>query len=304
MPSLIATITQFIVLHAVGSGVVDSIATADTPAAQQLALQRSRRADHQEPPPSVAKDWSVETLDVGAPLHLLRDDHPSVMLYLHGGAYVTGPNTQQWRMAAMLAQDAGVDLAVLSYGLAPEAQVDAAIAATTASLDALAERYDTVTLFGDSAGGGLAVASMQAQRDRGGPLPALAVLFSPWVDAVLDAPELAEAEQRDILLSIEGLRGCARLFGGDLPLDDPRLSPLRAPLHGLPTVLIHVGTDELLLQDIRHFQAELQAAGVPSELHEHEGMQHDFFLFPCPESSRVMASMAAKLRQAAALSED
>ncbi len=156
-----------------------------------------------------------------------------------------------------------------------------------------------VSIFADSAGGGLALSTLQAQKDRGATQPAISVLFSPWVDATLDAPDVMALEEQDILLSIDGMRACARLFAGDLPLDDPRLSPLRGDQHGLPPLVLHAGTRELLLPDIQRLHGALQAAGVQSELQVHEGMQHDFYLFPCRESRQVMASMAEALRGAA-----
>jgi acetyl esterase/lipase len=299
MPSLAAKLTQLVLLHTVGSGVVDGIGLAGTAEERQRALERYRRHDQQEPPGFVARGWSRERLDVGAPLQLLGKRRPGVLLYLHGGSWVVGPNTQQWRTAAMLADEAGLDLAVLIYELAPEGNIDQAIEASVMSLDLLAQRYERTLLFGDSAGGGLALSSMLAQRDRGGPQPAMALLFSPWVDARLDAPDVLALEDDDVLLSTAGPRACAHLFADGRLLDDPRLSPLLGDPTGLPPMVIHAGTRELLLPDIRRQQAALEAAGVPSVLHEHEGMQHDFYLFPCRESRRVMASMAAALREAA-----
>jgi monoterpene epsilon-lactone hydrolase len=298
MPSLAASLTQLIVLHTVGSSVVDNIGLAETAAERDRAMARYRKHDHPEPPGFVARGWERDTADVGAPLQVLGKGRPGVMLYLHGGSWVVGPNTQQWRTATALADAAELDLAVLAYELAPEGHIDDAIAASVASLDLLAERYELVTVFADSAGGGLALSALQAQRDRGGPTPTLSVLFSPWVDASLDAPDVVAAEGDDVLLSIAGLRACARLFAGDLPLDDPRLSPLHGALVGLPPIELHTGTRELLLGDTRRLHAALEAAGVDARLHEHEGMHHDFYLFPCRESRWVMAEMAARLRRA------
>ncbi len=298
MPSLVATLTQFLVLHTVGSSVVDGIGLAATEVDRAQALERYRKHDHQSPPGSVARGWRHTTVDAGDTLHVLSKQRDGVLLYLHGGSYVVGPNTQQWRVAAAIADAAELDLAVLAYGLAPGHRVDGAIAATVASLDALDERYELVTVFADSAGGGLALSAMQAQLARGGPQPTLSVLFSPWVDATLEAPDVIAAEADDVLLSIEGLRACARLFAGGLPLEDPRLSPARGELAGLPPLLMHAGTRDLLTPDVQRLQEALLGAGVDSSLHLHEGMQHDFVLFPCPETTRVTADIVAALRAA------
>lgn len=297
MPSLMSRMTQLLVAHTIGSSVVDDIGLAETPAALEQALERGRKGDTHTPPRDVAARWSHTTVDVGAPLHVLAQDNRSVLLYVHGGAYVVGPNAQQWRVAAGLAQDAGLDLAVLDYALAPTGGVDDGIQAVVGSLDALAQDYDSVSVFADSAGAGLALAALQVQVRAQGPLPRHTVLFSPWVDASLGAPGLDDSV--DALLTIEGLRGCARLFGGDVPLDDPRLSPLAGPMDGLPPIEVHAGTRDLMAVDAQRLHDALTQAGVTSALTVHADMPHDFVLFPSRESRDVLADLAESLRDPA-----
>jgi acetyl esterase/lipase len=139
----------------------------------------------------------------------------------------------------------------------------------------------------------LALAGLQAQRAAGGPLPHHTVLFSPWVDASLSAPDLDDTV--DALLSIEGLRGCAALYAGDVSLDDPRVSPLFGPLADLPPIEIHAGTRDLMAVDAQRLHDALTAAGGTSTVHIHADMPHDFVLFPSRETTQVLAQMAQSL---------
>ncbi len=166
------------------------------------------------------------------------------LLYLHGGAYCVGAAATHRNVTSRLALGSGMAVFALDYRLAPEHRFPAAVQDSLAAALALFARGPLV-IAGDSAGGGLALATALALRDGGHPLPAALLLFSPWVDMTLrQAPATPVAGEA--MLDADWARECARLYLGETDATHPGASPLHADLRGLPPVLIQVGTDELL----------------------------------------------------------
>ncbi|MED5389318.1 MAG: alpha/beta hydrolase [Pseudomonadota bacterium] len=199
------------------------------------------------------------------------------VLYLHGGGYVAGSPESHRAITSHLARFANARVVVPDYRLAPEHPCPAAIDDALAVYEALlAEGVDPASLIiaGDSAGGGLAMATLQALKTAGKALPAATVLFSPWVDLTLN--DLFDTD-RDIMLSPAWLTSGAQAYAGDDPAH-PACSPLNGDLAGLPPVLIQAGSDEILLNDSHRLCAALNAAGTPARLQVHPQRWHDFQL--------------------------
>ncbi len=218
---------------------------------------------------------------------------PGVMLYLHGGGYVVGSPKAHRVLTAPLAAALGVRLFVPDYRLAPEHPFPAALEDALAAWDWLAGQTDgPLWLGGDSAGGGLALAVLLRLRDEAGfdrrnrRPPAGALLFSPWADLTLSGESARQRVARDPILTPAFLDDCARHYAGQTPRSHPLLSPLFADLGGLPRLLIHVGTEEILLDDARRLTEKARAAGVDVCLRIWEGMPHVFPLFPFFRESR------------------
>jgi len=176
----------------------------------------------------------------------------SVLLYLHGGGYVVGTPGTHAALAAGLARRAGVRAVLPDYRLAPEhpfpAAVDDALAAYR-ELVGEAGSADRVVLAGDSAGGGLALATLLAARDAGLPLPAAVVVLSPWVDLTVSGDSIATRDRRDPIFGKADIESYAVQYLSDGDREAPLASPLFADLHGLPPLLIQVGGNEVLLDD-------------------------------------------------------
>lgn len=187
------------------------------------------------------------------------------VLHLHGGGYVIGSSRSHTPIASLIAATLPASVMVLDYRLAPEhpvpAAIDDAVAAYRALLDA-GHDPGRIIVTGDSAGGGLAIATLVRIRDDGLPMPASAAVISPWADLTGDYPSMRENADEDIILSPELLAFWAGLYAGSLSLDDPRLSPARADLRGLPPLHIQVGTREVLLDDARQLADKASADGV------------------------------------------
>ena len=201
----------------------------------------------------------------------------AAVLYLHGGAYVAGAPASHRSLTAHLAKASGQRVHVVDYRLAPEnpypAALDDAISAYLALLDS-GLAAENITLAGDSAGGGLSLATAMRLRDEGQPLPGALVLLSPWCDLTL-AASTTPVRVKETLLNWPGLERCARLYAGE-NVAQPYVSPLNGDFSGLPRTQIIVGTEEILLPDSERTFDALRAADVDAHLAVYEDMWHVF----------------------------
>jgi monoterpene epsilon-lactone hydrolase len=175
-----------------------------------------------------------------------------VVLYLHGGVYVLGDAFQSADLAAQIGRRAQARVISLDYRLAPEhpypAAVDDALAAYCALLREGTAPSD-IALAGDSAGGGLAVATMVSARERGLPLPAAAFLMSPYADLTLTGATMDTKSDVDPLLSRALLQPRVTDYTAGQDPSLSLISPVFADLSGLPPLIIQAGTHEVLLDD-------------------------------------------------------
>ena len=205
-----------------------------------------------------------------------------VVLYLHGGGYVIGSPRSHRHLAAAVAGAAAASALLLDYRLAPEhpypAAVDDAVAAYRRLLDQGAAPGHVV-VAGDSAGGGLTVATLLALREARVPLPAGGVCISPWVDLSCGGESYRTKAAVDPIVQRAGVDQMARAYLGDTPPRTPLASPLFADLGGLPPLLIHVGSDEVLLDDAVQLADRARVAGVDATLEVWDRMIHVWHWF-------------------------
>jgi epsilon-lactone hydrolase len=190
---------------------------------------------------------------------------PGTILYLHGGAYVTGTGRSRASVASHLAAATGVSVLSLDYRLAPEHPFPAAVDDALVGLASARELGDggPVAVVGDSAGGGLTLATLV----RAGPGAAsCAVLFSPWADLTLSGRAVTDNVGSDVMLRRDRLAESAAEYAGSVQLDDPRVSPRFADLRGLPPLLLLAAGTELLLDDALAVADAAARAGVRVEL--------------------------------------
>jgi len=188
-----------------------------------------------------------------------------VVLYFHGGVYVLGDAVQAAGLAAQIGRRTQAKVISVDYRLAPEhpypAAVDDALAAYEALLDNGTAPAD-IAFAGESAGGGLAIATMVNARDHGLPLPAAAYVMSPYADLTLAGTTMDTKADADPLLSRENLQ--ARIpdytAGHDAALG--LISPVFADLTGLPPLIIQAGTHEVLLDDAVRLARQAATADV------------------------------------------
>ena len=205
----------------------------------------------------------------------------AAILYLHGGAYVVGSAKAYRHFAGQIAARAQAPMFVADYGLAPERPFPAAVDDAQAAYRAIAETgASRLGIVGDSAGGGLALVVASAMsgttRDDVAPRPRAQVALSPWTDLALTGESMMTRARHDPLLSAGALQAARERYLGQHDPRDPLASPLYGDLAGLPPTLLHVGEDEILLDDARRYAERLEGAGSPGELHVWKGMTHVF----------------------------
>jgi acetyl esterase/lipase len=223
------------------------------------------------------------------------------VFYLHGGGYFACSARTQRPITAGFARR-GLQVFAPNYRLAPEhpfpAAVDDAVAAYLGVLDSGIPPGD-ITIAGDSAGGGLALATLLSVRDGGRPLPAACLLFSPWTDLAGTGASLVTNDKRDAMFDGDKIALAAAPYLADADPRHPLASPLYAELHGLPPLLIHVGSHEVLLDDSTRLAERARAAGVSVTLRSWPVVPHVWQLFGFLPEARQSMDEAARFLLAA-----
>ena len=220
----------------------------------------------------------------------------STVVHFHGGGYCVGSPGLARAWAARLSAMAGCRVVLPDYRLAPEyphpAALDDARDVVTALLGDASG--GPVVVSGDSAGGGLALATALTVRNKREKAFAGCILMAPWLDLGADRREDPDLVRRDVLLSPDWLEACAEAYASRSAWADPSVSPLRADHAGLPPLLIQAGSDELLAPDAERMAASASAAGVDVTYTRWPRMWHDFALQP-----GLLAAADSALAQAA-----
>jgi acetyl esterase/lipase len=224
-----------------------------------------------------------------------REDR--ALVYLHGGAYCLGGIASYRGLTARLSRLARLRVLSVDYRLAPEhphpAAVDDAVAALRfAYASGLAP--SRVAVGGDSAGGGLALAALLALRDAGDALPAAGVCLSPWTDLSGSGESMHSRASLDPLVEAETLAQMAAHYLAGRDPRTPLASPLFANLRGLPPLLVHVGTAEILLDDATRLAERARDVGVDVQLEVWDDMIHVWHAFAdaLPEGEQALQGIA------------
>lgn len=219
-----------------------------------------------------------------------------LILYLHGGGYISGSCDTHRGLAGALALASSRTVVTLDYRLAPEDPFPAGLNDALLAFDQLAPAR--IAIAGDSAGGGLALATALALRDRAGAAPVALGLISPWTDLTQSSASMADMDGIDPMLTGASL---SQMADGYLAGTDPR-TPLASPLFGdlmrLPPVRLDVGSDEVLLDDSTVLAERLREVGVVVELQVWPEMIHVFQAFPpdlVPEAAEAVTALGAFL---------
>lgn len=223
------------------------------------------------------------------------------LLYLHGGAYIAGSAAGYRGLAAEIGKVLGLPTHAIDYRLAPEAPFPAAVDDAVAAYRELLARgvpASRIVIAGDSAGGGLALATLVYLKQEGIDLPAAGYLLSPWADLSCSHPLIDAKANADPALDKAGLIASAAHYLGDQDADHPLASPVNADLSGLPPLLVQVGSSEILLGDAVMVAERAGAAETHVRLEIYPEMLHVFqsFHFLLPEGRAALDGAGAFLK--------
>lgn len=217
----------------------------------------------------------------------------NIVVFLHGGGYINEIVRAHWRLIGFLTRDARARCVVPIFPLVPHATAKDLVPAMGQLLrDLLTDAGSArVTVIGNSAGAGLALATAQWLRDAGCRQPNELVLISPAADASVSGAQHREIAAQDPMQDIPGIVEAGRLYAGALDVAHPYVSPLHGDFHGLAPMVVFAGTLDLLYPDSLALAAKAQAAGVPIALYLRQGQPHNYALMPTPEGRQARATI-------------
>lgn len=221
-----------------------------------------------------------------------------VILYFHGGGYVTGSCPAHRAIVTKFVKGTETSALLFGYRLAPEHPFPGALEDAVAAYRwLLAQGVSSahIAFVGDSAGGGLCLATLVALRDQGLPLPAAAVALSPWTDLKCSGESYTTKVKVDPATWPGSWTVFSQYYAGDHDPGNPWISPLYGDLRGLPPLLIYVGDYEVLLDDSTRFAAKAKDAGVDVTLRVGEGLFHCYPVCAplFPEATQAMDEICA-----------
>ena len=203
----------------------------------------------------------------------------ATIFYLHGGAYSMGSPQTHIGITGLLSELSQIRVLSVDYRLAPENPYPAAIEDAVNAYRWLLQQgvpAGSIVIGGDSAGGGLTFATLLKLKENGDPLPAAAFAMSPWVDLDHSGETMETKADVDPMFTKSSMVHMAKLYAQNADLRSSLVSPLYGDLSGLPPVLIHVGTSEMLHSDAQRMADALKKAGVDCTLKEWEDLFHVF----------------------------
>jgi acetyl esterase/lipase len=204
------------------------------------------------------------------------------ILFLHGGGFIAGSINSHRDLSSRIAKASKARVLIINYRLAPEHSYPAGLEDAMTSYKWLLNKKilpGQIAFAGDSAGGGLTLALLAKIKETGLPVPSSAVFFSPWVDLENKNRSIKKNEDIDPMLDKRMLKKTARLYSNKQNLSNPFVSPINSDFTNLCPMLIHVGKNEVLLDDSLLLAQKAQKAGVKTTIEVFDNMFHVFQYF-------------------------
>ncbi len=261
---------------------------------KEIDLEKARRFESPTPPERIKKkcdilketilDRNVYTLSPKNPI-----DH-EIIIYFHGGGYITGITTPYWNFTSKLTNYIGHKIIFPDYPIAPEKNYQDTISFSVELYQKTLQKFNNpkIYLIGDSCGGGLVLSISQKIREIGITQPDKIILMSPWLDLSLNNPDIPELQKNEIMIRPEKLKRTGEMYAADLDINDSLISPINADLTIFPEIHLFTGTHDVLSADSKKFVEIAKKSGVKINYYEYDKMIHCWMIFPIPEAKNVM----------------
>ncbi len=262
---------------------------------QEIDLEKARRFESPVPSERIKKqcqfdkktilDRNVFTLYPKNP-----DNNNEIIIYFHGGGYITGITTPYWNFTSKLTNQLGRKIIFPDYPIAPEKNYQDTINFSIELYKETAQKFNNpkIYLIGDSCGGGLVLSVSQKIKEIGLTQPEKIILMSPWLDLSLSNPDIPELQKNDIMIRPEKLKRTGKMYAADLDISDSLISPINADLTIFPEIHLFTGTHDVLFADSKKFVEIAKKSGVEINYYEYDKMIHCWMIFPIPEAKDVI----------------
>jgi acetyl esterase/lipase len=267
--------------------------------ARALVDSRALRPSSYAPPPRLKFPVTIDaSRRDGWPVYRVRPTTAparGAVVYTHGGGWVYEIAGAHWQLVAQIAATAQTTVLVPIYPLVPFGTADTVVTAIADLVLETREQHAEVRLAGDSSGGQITLSAAMALRDQHDITVPRTVLISPALDLSWSNPRIPQVQPTDPWLAEPGGRVFSELWRGELPTDDPRVSPLAGDLAGLGPLTVFSGTHDVLNPDAHLLRDRAKAAGVDVEFHEGEGQVHVYPLLPTRAGEAARAIITERL---------
>lgn len=199
-----------------------------------------------------------------------------VVIYIHGGAYVSNIISQHWSLIGALIDKTNATVVVPNYQTAPYATYREVYDFINSLYKSLPGKYkpENIIFMGDSAGAGLALGYAMYLRDNDMPQPSRIILLSPWLDITMSNPGIGDLEKKDKMLAVKGLVMAGELYARNISKTDYRVSPIYGDLNNLGKISVFISTNDLCYADTRKLHEALTGNNITHDYFEYPGMFH------------------------------
>lgn len=268
----------------------------DKKSEEEVRKQIDSRLKRLENPPMVPYGV-IERADEtpnGTMFYLNEGGKGPIVFHIHGGAYYADFYTLHWEFLVKLVERTDATVIVPGFRLIPYGTYKEAFDLILPAYEACTKLDRKLVVMGDSSGGGMAAALALAAKEKGLRLPDELIMISPWVDAALENPDIAQFEEKDLVLPVAPLKVFGKYWAGDLDVRDPKVSPIYGDYASLDHVTVFIGTNEILNPDAVKFFEGLDASDT-NELVVGEGMAHVFPMLLIPEAEAAQEKIFEKV---------
>jgi len=212
-----------------------------------------------------------------------------IIFYTHGGGYIMGILDMQWKFISEIVQETNATVVIANYPCAYQNTAKDTYPYLEKLYKKVLQKHSDKKMFfyGDSAGGGLAIAFAQYLNTVNLPQPSEIITLSPWLDVSLSNPDILKVESNDIVLEKSALQKVGQLYAGDIDVKDPRISPIYGDFKNIAKVTVFMGGAEIFISDAQKLKHKLESENIPFNYFEYPHMVHTWALAPIFKESKV-----------------